>query len=312
MKGLEILNSLYISKNFHYGVEFTFVPNKGKEFLDFSEATECANEFNRELFGASLDYMFKAKADLFRALFRGQKYESYCIEVNNVSPLIYTIENPYPYKLSVLFDIAKKLKLVARPKCGNKYWPNGGAHIHLSTGFIEDSPFSLDILKLFSDELNYQYAMRPYIRWMFADWFENNNSFCITTISDSNNSLGFKVCDAHGIVRRFFGAQKNTYPSYEFRFFRMVNNPEEFELHIRFLAAFKEYCMKSAFTDNEDHSKRYLSVNKVVENINNFRNIAYTKSAVKEFFDLLGLDFSAYLPLFNENLVLRLKYGELK
>lgn len=306
------IKDYYISANFHYGVEFTFVPNKGKEFLSVIDAEICAASFNRQLGDSGISYIFKAKSDLFRALFRGQKYESYCIEVNNVIPLLYSIGCPYTQRLDELFDIAKKLGLVARPKIGHKYWPNGGSHIHLSTGFIEDSHLAIDILKLFSDELDYQYAMRPYIRWMFADWFENNNSHCIAELSNNNETYKTRVCNTHAIVRRFFGSQKNTYPSWEFRFFQMVKSPEEFSLHIQFLAAFKDYCMKQAISAEGDLSTRYIKVNKVIANIPKFKNIAYAKSEVRKFFGLLGLDFSAYLPLFEENFVQRIKYGKLE
>ena len=171
-----------------FGTELTFVPNKigkWKEFLSEKEAKTVNALFSQRVkklnrLSAYYGATYKSKADFFRAF--SQEHRAWCIEVNNILPISYICfyKDEIVNHFDSLVREAKKINLYPRivkeTKNAIKYWPTGGGHIHVSMAVIGGSNRFLYDLYWLEKNLAIDFVNRPYIRWLFAEWSDNQNS----------------------------------------------------------------------------------------------------------------------------------------
>lgn len=114
-------------------------------------------------------------------------------------------------------------------------FPTGGCHLHHGADLFRLGPNWYSQMERFHRNLMMDYANRPYIRWLLAQWSDNVNSLCLVTESDFKDparltpeSIWARALDGtHAIEPRFMMASKTSHLTFEFRFINMVENAAE-------------------------------------------------------------------------------------
>lgn len=338
------------------GLELTWVPyRRGAQWQEFrseAEALRVAKAFNERIAkdehirAATAHYettpggLFKAKVDPFRSPVFGHSHWAFCIEVNSPGKISPKAFLPVLPDLSRSIDASAELRAVqslyqiaptlglrpfvsSRSKRGvTREWPTGGGHIHLSTDMWSDG--SDYLLRMFNLErgLCLDYANYPFIRWLWAQWFDDTNSELPFTEekaaeldaligrSESKRSRALTIAhdavlQSHSIKQRMAYTGKGTYASYEFRFFDMPRSAEELSLQVQFLVSWLRSWgqMVDAVIDEED-PKRRVKADKAYlkrvrykltpEYMRRLReDLPFARVEVETFFrERLGLDYS--------------------
>lgn len=248
------------------GLELTFVPylpGRWKEYRKRQDAVKAARALNRAfaahpaIVGLSRQMSLVvrntiwAKADIFRGY--GQDHRAWCIEIGNrpidAGLMLSKYTSIYRDGFGAIFQCAKKLNLhphiEERDKDGTLIdYPTGGGHIHVSISDIWRSSANL-LLDLYHLEraLCIDYVNYPTLRWLFAQWFDDNNSEAVVC-SDSWDMTSTRdpALTAHkgalisaGIKQRFAQTGKSVYPTWELRFFDMPRDVNELLLQVTFV-----------------------------------------------------------------------------
>jgi len=299
------------------GLELTFVPKcagKWQEFLSLEDA-----EFHAALLIKALGRTFKhakaflrVKADPFRVVGMNQPHNAWCIEVNtkpfgSTSFITSDALSNTRCSLSVLFYCAAKLNLhpfiSKKQRDGTiKEWPTGGGHIHVGLDFLAAQSVSTLALYHIERRMCLDYANYPFIRWLFAQWFDDTNSALPYTLCEISR-LASKpinhntVSDAHeatlschSIRQRFFDNGKSVLPTYEFRFFDMPRNVDELKLQVRFLVKWFTYCYDQMADD-----VRYSLTPAYFKRLS--KDSKFARIECETFFHKIGLDFADYTEL---------------
>lgn len=296
-----------------FGLELTFLPKKNPLGFDAEtrKSQQILHKFNKYLSTLS---DISNKTFVFTAHFDMLNYPTSAIEVNGTPIEDFHIDLKILKKnLEVLFCISKSLNLTGRHsyvKNGTRFeYPTAGGHLHHDINLWEKSytPSFLYKLNKFERNLYIDYANRPYIRWLFAQWFDNINSRVTLDQKDLPRYGGFKgdirakaYGDYAGIRSRFSGFRKGCLPTFEHRYFDATKNAEETLANLRFLRAWvkniPEYRIKSTLT------KKY------------FRDLKDSRFAwheISQFLTNLGLQPDTYHPNFERNYITRMKFGHM-
>ncbi len=348
------------------GVELTFFPRKATfvngveyhEYLVKSEADKMAKRFNIELM--KCDKVFRkygmgmwAKSDWFRNK-HDQVHKSWIIEINNITGgQLYldwldnvddksldkqynrrnlSYQRKYLGAISLVFKIARKFGLVARleKKVKGKIvsFTNGGGHLHFSADLFDSGADYFDKMKMFEKCLCIQYYNNPWLRWLFSESFDNENSnvahnlslvgtFPLDAAAAHNHAL---TCNS--IAQRFSRYGKQNFSTYEFRFFNAVKSVDELLLDARFLSHWIGSIVKLV---EEAHDNYYISKKakaiKLLEKLSTptltkrhykkLANLDYARGQMTKFFEKIGLDFKNYEAKFQENYIRRMKWGKM-
>lgn len=318
------------------GSELTFVPNKPgkwKEFLSYEEAVDTAAEFN-DIIHVDPDcreHGLVARADTFRAAWmQDQPHESWCIEMSMKpvkSDWIVWGDASLKRALETLYSIAAGLSLFPRIRRGKREWPTGGGHLCVSTDiFTTGWQYHLDMLS-FERSLYMDYANRPYIRWLFAQWSDDTNSNVVNAaILDAAHKakkgddltgaiVNLLMGELHAIKQRSADTGgKACYPTYEFRFFDAADTPDVFFLQARFLIAWVEHHADLVASTGALKLVKQVSKAGLITS-QRFAELAKPKVARREieaFFSQIGIDTEAYLAtLWDSHFMPRIKHGKL-
>lgn len=297
-----------------FGLELTFIGKNGESF-SFSEANKIFKKFAKELkplnkesekFGT----YFYVKVDNFRiSNWETPKGNKYILEVNNcpMRTIYYTdfMESEHIKKfIKEIFKIADKLglagKVYKREKNTLIEYPNGGGHIHVGMDLFPNDYNFLTKLCKFQENLYIDFANRPYIRWMFCQWFDNHNTKK-ALLGDRKAVLSFSQLN-HTIYPRFQNIGKTMYPTYEFRFFNAISDVDELVLQVKFLNKWIEYLK------NQQES---IPVILHINDLTRFKNLRQSWKEISEFLKLINLNPKDYRRFFEENYKPRMRWGEL-
>lgn len=250
------------------GLELTFVPDlpgRDKEFTSEAQAQRAAKRLFRLLKDVNYelltvyDTILWPKAERFRRTSAGnvqaalgvdnREWEAWIVEVVN-------LENPtdsahwkdkrFVRLMQRAFDVAKSMGLLPRIRRRGVHVPTGGGHIHhgITDLFSDDTQFTVK-LAAFEKALFVEYANRPYIRWLFSEWFDvahnSRVSLNLGQIENADTQYAYLVgLYSSGINRRFSCDQKLPYFTFEHRYFDMPPNARQLALQMRFLIAWIE------------------------------------------------------------------------
>ncbi len=314
-----------------YGIELSFIPRKGKlkEYLGKAgliEATRIANRFNREMNRVDklwlktnkqyhIPFVLTAKPDTFRGG-RGDNTRSYHIELNNrAGDYIYEgqwREANFTSYLKEIFKIGKTLGLTTKFVRDNKFWPTGGFHIHLGMNLFKDDGDFLMKLDRFNKSIWCDYCNRPYIKYLFDEFFDHHNSYIgvnhqdLQDLESDNVNLFDLQSGKYAIQPRWQGCAKKTMPTFEFRFFDSPRNIKELIQNLEFVnkwVGFHRGLINEGKTTEFNLTKRKLD---------GFTKLRDTWKEIAEFLTLLGLKPENYRGRFDTNYKNRVKLGLFK
>lgn len=317
-----------------FSAELTFIPNrspyhfKGKNGM--KKAAEICNKINETLVS---DYKY-AKVDPFYIYDNvGQLLNednwSFCIEIvplnekgfDDLDEIIYFNKRSsmaVQWTNELIAKLKKDYKLITHKVVNNKHYPTGGGHIHYSiTNLFDNNINFLSKLDKFQRLLYIDLYNRPYIPWLFRQWFDNNNAIITQPISKESQEFFSQKClvddiintglNGNCIVPRFQSALKTSYTTYEFRFFDMVKNGEELHDNVKFIDVWLK-SLRSQAEMGVDICPELVTLTD--GKFKEYQTIRGGKKACKKFIEELGLDWSNYEEKFNINYKNRIKYGE--
>jgi len=315
-----------------YGIELSFIPRKGKlkEYSGKSgaiEAIRVADRFNKAMNRMDkiwvkkndkdyLPFILTAKADTFRGAGDEKLPSSLHIELNNrADGLIYEggwNRQEFTSYLKEVFKMGKSLGLTTKFVKNNKYWPTGGFHVHLGMNLFKDDGRFLAKLDLFNQNIWTDYCNRPYIKWMFDEFFDNHNSyigvnhFDLEQLESYNVNLMDLQSSKYALQPRWQSSLKRIMPTIEFRFFDSPANPKELVENLEFVSAWTGYHV------NRVNEGKTTEFNLTKEKLNGFKKLKNTWREISEFLTLLGLKPENYRKRFDTNYKNRVKLGLFK
>lgn len=305
------------------GFELTFIPDlpDAKEFADKKRAQKVADTLLKRLsllvpglLAFNID--LNVKVDPFRS--DDEKYVAWIIEVTNGSYPTRSFQwrdKKFVALIQRVFNEARKLGLYPRIRRRGVHFPAGGCHLHcgISDLFPNDTLF-LSRLARFERNLYIDMANRPYIRWLFAEWWDvdTNSTATFTERDYKANSMKelAKLAYSYGrtssaIAARYSYRYKPAYPTYEFRFFDSVDSAKEIARNVRFLEAWITRHINRA-TDGIN-----IPFTLTHSQFKELKNEETAWKAVCDFLSGLNLDPQDYRKPFEENYLLRIRHGEM-
>jgi len=339
------------------GIELTFLPNprgKWKEWRDKDEADKVVAAFNAALAQpdprrpikivlsqlttvqpSSIKLPFFAKTDPFRLSWNHWNggHDAWCIEING-DPFT---AGELAYK-SILRDDLERVYRVARQlnlhpcvthRRGDTLteYPTGGGHLHVGIDMWEDGADYLPSLFAFEQAICMDYTNHPFIRWLFAQWFDNHNSKLPinrrlraslakilakrrASVKSVTAFVQNRALHCDSISQRFASyGDKARYPTYEFRFFDMPRDVDELALQGRFLDMWTAYHAEhSRLRLTQNKKARYTLTEHRLRRL--FKDLPYARSECKRFFEEIGLDFEKYGVFFERNYTTRSRFGK--
>lgn len=251
-------------------------------------------------------------------VFRLEPDPAWIIEVVNCDKPTWDFQWEDPMFVALIqevFDRAKRLKLLPRIRRDGVHQPAGGAHLHCGIAdLFPDGHLFLARLYLFEMNLYRDFANRPYIRWLFAEWFDRDTNHQVTL-----NETDFKTYsrtklknqayewgrNGCAIAARYSYRYKPAYPTYEFRIFDMADSAKDVARNVRFLVAWVNWHIAKA-TKAES-----VPFTLTLPQFKSYRNLRTAWSEISRFLRELGLDPADYRGAFEDNYVPRMKWGEM-
>lgn len=307
----------------HFGLELTFIGEDGSDFCK-SEADRLVGAFNKRLrtvnkHANKTGSHFWTKIDSFKIKsWENTRGNRYLLEINNfpthpISYVEFTEGNISRDCLQAIFDIGKNLGLAGKvtKRKGKELleYPNGGGHIHVQMDLFDNNFSFLRKLADFQENLFIDYSNRPYIRWLFSQWFDNNNSSVTFTENQlwdefpiiNKEYILSSVDMSHGIRPRFQNIGKTVYPTYEFRFFNAIESVKELELQVAFLNSWIRFV----------RDRGQISFTLKAKDFKKFKKLGSAWKEISRFLKQIGLNPKDYRRFFDENYKNRILYGKL-
>ncbi len=347
---------------FSVGLELTWLPKKFKkwpEWLIEEEAKEAAKEFAKILdkdesiinladnLGIEPATVFIPKSDWLRHPWAArpipQPHSSWCVEVNNY-PMRVTSFPWFPVSdgLVRLYSIANSIGLTpyvekwSKNKKIKTEYPTGGGHLHVSLDFWDEGASYLINLWYLERAICLDYANYPFIKWLFSQWFDDQNSQLAVPLKltkeieetkkndktidhkDIVYVIHDKTLNCHSIKQRTADTGKKVYPTWEFRFFDMPRTAKELQLQVKFLEAWLDYRIKGINELNNEKKTNGLDQVKYTLNSKYFTKLAkdpsFAECEIFQFFSMIGLSFikdGFKDAFFDRNYVTRMKFGQM-
>jgi hypothetical protein len=324
-----------------FGVELSLIPADGSIYVGsagMKTAHKLSNilkkEFNKfdkkfnktnNIWGQP--FALTSKIDTFRSPIDGnEESRQWHIELINLNRTHFIkryssgpsleSENEAEY-LRGIFEICQKFGLTTKiqPKLDKKknqliYHPTGGFHIHLGMDLFPAGKNFLSLLDRFNKNLWTDYCNRPYIKWLFDEWFDNHNSMIgvnhsdLVEIENGNlDHLDLQTCK-FAINPRYQHNGKPLYPTFEFRFFDSPSTVSEFFENIDFIDKWTEYHI--GLIEANVSPLAFILDDKRLES---FSDLDKTWTEISLFLETLKLKPEIYKPRFDTNYSNRVKVG---
>jgi len=220
--------------------------------------------------------------------------------------------------------------LVEKDRKGNEtHWPGGGCHIHMGADIFMQGPFWYRKAERFHRNLITDYANRPWIKWLFSQWFADESNYVpvnATELADGWwSELGHEQVrqptpdilfeqsfDQRGIEPRYMCSGKDSYLTFEFRMVSMVESPEELRAAVRFLKRWMNHVRceggKHSF-DNGNSATIPFSLTQ--DNLKDMSDLDKSWGIVVDFLKQLDLDCTEYRSFFERNYSNRIRFGKM-
>ncbi len=306
------------------GIELTFVPDLpgDKEFTSLKAAKKAGRAFLKHLTRLSNDVILHdidllVKTDPFRRDDDGE-FVSWIIEVTNADKPTWAHQWEDPAFVAMIqrvFDEARQLKLYPRIRRRGVHHPSGGLHKHVGIAdLFSNNEFFLPKLARFEKNLFCDFANRPYIRWLFAEWFDERENSQVTY--NANDLMGNRTWLKenaysqgrmnHAIVARYSGRLKTAYPTYEFRMFDSVDSAKEIARNVRFL-----HHWVCSHVNRVNRDEKDVKFTLTLAQFKRLKEEDFAWETVSTFLRELDLDPADFRKPFEENYVLRMRHGEM-
>lgn len=222
--------------------------------------------------------------------------------------------------LDALFAAMKRYSLAPSVKRTRKgvttHFAGGGFHIHCGADLYNTGPDFYKRMERFHRDIAVDFANHPELRWLFADWMSDQAHHLIWRPDMPKKPAGFETMEdymfykllngAYAIESRFMKNAKGSHLTFEFRFFRMVENPEEFRLAARFVEAWVRTVRDAAYWDVPPVK---FTMNRRKWNALMDPDKAWRKISL--FLEDMCLDPKDYRVFFERNYLMRLKHGKM-
>lgn len=311
---------------FSLGVELALTPDlKGdKEFTNKKTANKVADALAARLVKLSPHLVehnidLSVKVDPFRFNTFNWEPNAWAIEITNGNKPTRTLQWRDPKFVRLIQRVlneAKVLGLYSRIRRRGIHWPAGGTHLHVGIAdLFSNTPSFLPKLALFEKNVYTDFANRPYIRWLFAEWFDNEVNSSITvgessfddyTKAEMRDLVYPEGRKSSSICARYSYQYKPAYPTYEFRIFDGVDSAKDIARNVRFLEAWILSHVKHV---NEGGKDVEFTLKR--EDFKAFKNVRSAWGIISQFLRDLNLDSQDFRKPFEENYVLRVKHGEM-
>jgi hypothetical protein len=322
-----------------FSCEMTFIPSiYPHEILDKTAGQKICGHLNKMLtkLAKSTNLNLFAKLDPLHdkrtpGLHQNTKggHETYCIEIVPLPGFpLYThwLEKKEWETTQIvidgLFRILEPMGLVPMvvetTNGVERHWPTGGCHIHYSSDLFELGPDWYKLMERFHRNLLIDYANRPYIRWLFCQWFNDKSCLCLidqetlqlTELSGvkkltEKSVWNYAFWGNHSIEPRYMLSSKATYSTFEFRFFNMIANASELRSIVRFVNRWVTHHVALATKDK----KLPLTIN--LKEWVRLANLEESRKECRNLLDSLGLDVQDYRIFEERNLENRFRFGNL-
>lgn len=305
--------------------ELTFVPRRAPhELVDRKKAEQLAERIRKDLYRRT-NY-FRVKLDPFHHEYT--KQETWCVEIVPFDWFLTDwFTNDTHWKnlkehLDIVWSIMRKHGMVSTlvTKTGNteKHWPGGGCHLHYGSALVMAGTHWYSTSEKFHRNLGMDYANRPWIRWLFSQWFANTHLVPVNSedlkIANTNpdhlsndNLFDRSIYHRWGLEPRFMGGgTKSHYLTFEFRMFSMVRDPKELQLIILFLNRWIEQILFKTYSSEEQ-----ISLNLTKHKLLQMKQLGKSWEICKDYLDFLKLPSDAYRVFYKRNYSNRIKYGQL-
>jgi hypothetical protein len=229
--------------------------------------------------------------------------------------------------ITELFSIMKSHGLVPS-LCKNRnrteyHYPGGGCHLHVNVPNFIMSPGWYKSMEAFHRNLLIDYVNRPYLRWLFSNWFADSGSSVIVNTenfkkfkSKKNNIYDIDFFYTNAIEPRYMSSTKNSYLSFELRFFSMIHNPKELKLIVNFANRWIQHVLKKTQESEILGDTFYLNTFKDIpieithKKLLDMEDPKKSKEICKKFLDFLGLPWQDYEIFYDRNYSRRIKFGK--
>lgn len=303
--------------------ELTFIPSRlPHELVDRKKAERLVKKICKDLYKHS-NY-FRVKLDPFHE--ENKEGETWCVEIVPFD-YFYTTWftqdkewNDLKMHFDILWNIMKKhgfvSTLIQKHHGLEKHWPGGGCHLHYGSSIMPGGVNWYARSQKFHQNLAVNYANRPWIRWLFSQWFADTHLVAVNSQDfkflkkDSNyfsptNLFEQSITGYWGIEPRFMGiSYKNVYPTFEFRMFSMVRNPDELRLIVKFLDSWIQHIRYETLNGE---TKFELTKYKLLE----MKSLDKSWQICKDYLDFLKLPSDDYRVFYNRNYSNRIRFGKL-
>ncbi len=210
-----------------------------------------------------------------------------------------------------------------------RHWPGGGCHIHYGIADLFQPSFKwYTLMECFHHNLLVDFANRPWIRWLFKQWFADG---CKIPVDGDDLTVGHdgqqgplprepiisrSITGGNGIEPRFMPSSKGVYPTFEFRMFSMVDTPEELRLIVRFLDRWVRSLRDRTIYRRILPEADYLAQQAVQPDLTleRFRAMCDERTAwgfCEAFLVQLGLTPADYRPFYDRHYLNRIRHGKM-
>ena len=307
--------------------ELSFVPRKSPHIITNEEAAQSLiHNLNRQLFGmqdAGSMLTMMAKLDPQQS---NPAVKEWVIEVTPILARYFEtswldggeserlVHDTLDYVFRLMRNNGLVPSVIKRRGSHEKHWPGGGCHIQYGMGELFDMSANwYKNMELFHRNLIMDYTNRPYIRWLFANWFADEHSHCVL------NRVNLQSCEwtpdaifhrgiihAASLQARFMGGGKTTYLTFEWRMPSMPESAAEVILLAKFFDAWMNKVRDMTLIGTT------ITPTISVSNFKRWKGIRKLRDDTRHFLvDELHLDWQDYRVFFNRNSVRRVKFGSL-
>jgi hypothetical protein len=313
-----------------FSPELTFVPSRAPyEITSKKEGETLVTRLNKALYRNFLKTgtFVVAKLDPFHNVY--QPDMTYCVEL--CPPLQFPCETSWFEKSNADCKLFKKgvdlifktcrehglVPLAIQKRNGKEiHQPSGGCHLHFANELFNAGPNFYKNMEGFHKNLIADFTNRPYIRWLFAQWFDDKNS---NVIFSENHVHAYEAEEIpitrdaafeaafegrYVIEPRFMVTGKGVYNTFEFRFINMVRDYTELRAVTQAIHGWIKQIQSS-------HTKE-IPVTLTLDNFKDFNDLRKAKKLCKDWIEEIGLTWDAtYEILWNRNYRNRIVKGAL-
>lgn len=205
-------------------------------------------------------------------------------------------------------DLGLVPSVITREAGEDIHWPGGGSHLHISADFYSTHAGWYRQMETFHRNLATDLANRPYIRWLFKQWFADESGTVLVnrgnydTVVPRMEDPDYILSVEQSVCPRFMGSSKTSYLTFEHRQFSMVDNADEVRAIVRVATRWTNYLR------DLEKPVRFTLTKRALDEMATVRG---ARAHCREWIKLLGLPWADYEPFFQRFYKPRILWGEM-